>query len=499
MREPEKRCHIGPLPPKLARVRDHKTLYIDRVELIKAPGSTLDEQWFDGVQLPLNADLVAIIGNKGSGKSALTDVIAVLGNSQEKAHFSFLKRDRFRGKSGEPARQFTGTMHWLAGDPCGAKLADDPPSDRVELVKYIPEGRFEALCNDHASGASDAFERELREVIFSHTPADRRLDALSFDDLIEEQERVFRERLGELRKNLGLLNQRIVAAEDRLRPDIKSNLDEQLRLKRLQLSELAAAKPLEVAEPSSDMTAEQKAASEALIGLSVADATREADLQAATTAQQESGLRRQAARRVEDQIQLFEGQFKALAAQIAPELAKVGLTVDQIIKLEIDRGPLSAAIAADNAVIIAANDSITKNNAEKVRIEAERATATVQLNEPQRKRRDYLAALRQWEEQQAAIRGAADIPDSELGLIAWLDQIARLPAVLDGFREEREKQARAIFAIFWRGSVANALPSSSPYGNSSLTTLSSAKNIACSSSQTLRSMPKRSLKTCLAW
>ena len=447
VREPEKRCHIGALPPKLARVRDQKTFYIDRIELAKASGSTLDEQWFDGVNLQFNTDLVAIIGNKGSGKSALADVIAALGNSQEKAHFSFLKRDRFRGKSGEPARQFMGTMHWRAGDPCEANLADDPPSDRVELVKYIPQGRFEALCNDHASGASNAFERELREVIFSHTPADRRLDALSFEDLIEQQERVFRERLGELRKNLGLLNQRIVNAEDRLQPEIKSNLDEQLRLKRFQLSELAAGKPVEVPEPSSEMTAEQKSASEALAGLAAADVAREADLKVATATQQESGLRRQAARGVEDQIDLFEGQFKALAAQIAPELAKVGLTVDQIIKLEIDRAPLSAAIVADEAAIIAANSSITKNNADKTQVETDRAKATLQLNEPQRKRQDYLTALRQWEEQQATIRGAADIPDSELGLIARLDQIARLPAALAGMREERENQMRAIFAV----------------------------------------------------
>ncbi len=417
VREPEKRCHIGALPPKLARVRDQKTFYIDRMELTKVSGSTLDEQWFDGVSLQLNTDLVAIIGNKGSGKSALADVIAVLGNSQEKAHFSFLKRDRFRGKSGEPARQFRGTMQWRAGASCEANLADDPSSDKVELVKYIPQGRFEALCNDHASGASNAFERELREVIFSHTPADRRLDALSFEDLIEQQERIFRETLGELRKNLGLLNQSIVNAEDRLQPGIKSNLEEQLRLKRLQLSELAASQPVEVPEPSSEMTVEQKSASESLAGLSKAEVARDTALKAATAAQQKSGLRRQAARSVEDQIGLFESQFKTLAAQIAPELAKIGLDVDQISKLEINRAPLSAAIAADEAAIIVANAAITKCNTDKTYIETERAKAILQLNEPQRKRQDYLAALRQWEEQQATIRGAADIPDSELGLV----------------------------------------------------------------------------------
>ena len=78
IREPEKRCFIGALPPKVVRVRDNKTFYIDRIELAKVSGSTLQDQWFNGVSLPLNTDLVAIIGNKGSGKSALADVVAVL-------------------------------------------------------------------------------------------------------------------------------------------------------------------------------------------------------------------------------------------------------------------------------------------------------------------------------------------------------------------------------------------------------------------------------------
>jgi ABC-type lipoprotein export system ATPase subunit len=447
VREPEKRCHIGALPPKLARVRDHKTFYIDRIELAKTQGSLLDGKWFDGVSLQLNSDLVAIIGNKGSGKSALADVIAVLGNSQEKAHFSFLKRDRFRGKAGEPARHFIGRMHWCAGDPCEANLADDPPNDRVQLVKYIPQGRFEALCNDHASGASNAFERELREVIFSHTPADRRLDAMSFEDIIEQQERVFRERLGELRKNLGLLNQRIVTAEDRLHPDIKSNLRELLRLKRVQLAELTAAKPVEVPEPSSEMNAEQKAASDALQGLATSDQTREAQLKAAITSNQEAALRRQAARGVEDQVNLLEGQFNALTAQIAPELAGIGLTVDQVITLKIDRTPLTDSIARSEKAIADATGLISANGIEKARIETERAKATQQLNEPQRQRQDYLDSWRRWEQQVAAIRGAADIPDSELGLVARLEQIAKMPALLKTLRADREQQSRAIFAV----------------------------------------------------
>jgi ABC-type lipoprotein export system ATPase subunit len=447
IREPEKRCHIGDLPPKVVRVREQRTFYIDRIELSKSPTSTLQDHWFDGVSLPLNTDLVAIIGNKGSGKSALADVIALLGNSQEGKHFSFLKRDRFRGKSGEPARQFMGRLHWCAGDPSEANLAEDPPADRVELVKYIPQGRFEALCNDHASGASDAFERELRGVIFSHTPSERRLEAMSFEDLIEGQELGFRERLGELRKNLGLLNQRIVVAEDRLHPDIKSNLEEQLRLKRAQLSELVMAKPQEVTEPAAEMTPEQLGASDALVKLAERSAKREEAFKMVTATQQVAAQRRQSARNVQDQIDLFEKQFMALAERLAPDLQKLGLAVDQVVTLAINREQLAQGFLEAERTIAEAATELRSNAEEKVAIESERASASEQLNEPQKRRQAYLEAIRQWQEHIDVIRGAADVPESELGLAARLDQIGRLPEQLTKLRTAREEQARAIFSV----------------------------------------------------
>ena len=110
LKEPAKRSFLGERPPKLERINQHKTFYIDRIRISKSSESTLTDSWLHGTEIPLNPDLIAIIGNKGSGKSALADVLALLGNSQQSAHFSFLKRDRFRGKSGEPARQFHGRI-----------------------------------------------------------------------------------------------------------------------------------------------------------------------------------------------------------------------------------------------------------------------------------------------------------------------------------------------------------------------------------------------------
>ena len=335
----------------------------------------------------------------------------------------------------------------MAGAPCEANLADDPPRDRVQLVKYIPQGRFEALCNEHASGASDAFERELREVIFSHTPADRRLHAMTYDELIEGQERGFRERLGELRKNLGLLNQRLVAAEGRLHPDIKSNLEEQLRLKRTQIKELTAAKPVEVPEPAAGMTPEQQAASDALVELERRDGQRENVFQMITASQQAAAERRQSSRAVQEQIELFENQFKALIERITPDVENLGLTVEQVIRLTIDREPLAQGLKQAETAMVDAVVQLRTNAEQKTEIESERVAASGQLNEPQKRRQSYLEATRQWQEQIDPLRGTPDVPDSELGLAARLEHLARLPEHLATMRATRDQQARNIFAV----------------------------------------------------
>jgi len=195
IKEPAKRSFIGEFPPKLKLYNENKSLFLDELSVDKQAASTLSEQWLDKMQVSLNPDLVAIIGNKGSGKSALADIAALLGNSKQSFHFSFLQEKRFRGRKGEPAKHFDAKAIWSDGEEYSKNLNENPAVESVELVKYIPQGHFEALCNAHVTGESDAFEKELRSVIFSHADDAMRLGALDFDLLIEQQESLLRDRI----------------------------------------------------------------------------------------------------------------------------------------------------------------------------------------------------------------------------------------------------------------------------------------------------------------
>ena len=69
------------------------------------------EHWFSGSVL-FNHGLVAIVGNKGSGKSALSDTLGLLGATKNMDGFSFLSKKRFRHPSSGYAGFFDATLEW---------------------------------------------------------------------------------------------------------------------------------------------------------------------------------------------------------------------------------------------------------------------------------------------------------------------------------------------------------------------------------------------------
>ncbi|MEM2919027.1 MAG: hypothetical protein QXY62_05980 [Candidatus Altiarchaeota archaeon] len=94
--EPSDRIFIGEEVELLKRINDNKTKFIKTLRINQVEG--YDESkgiWFKDIEIPFNPGLVAIIGNKGNGKSAITDILGLLGNSHNYSDFSFLRKDRF--------------------------------------------------------------------------------------------------------------------------------------------------------------------------------------------------------------------------------------------------------------------------------------------------------------------------------------------------------------------------------------------------------------------
>ena len=443
--EPSKRSFIGEKPPKLNEVQSNKTYFIESIEVSKTGTKAGVGQWLHGCDIPLNPDLVAIIGNKGSGKSALADVIATLGNSRQSKHFSFLKKDRFLGKTGEPARHFTGTLTWRDESTESRPLDELPIEEKAELVRYIPQNYFEELCNEHVSGKSNSFEKELRLVIFSHTSEEMRLGALDFDQLTEQQEQSLRNRLGEYRKDLASINASISRIEEQLQPVEVKKLTDLLLVKVRQIDEHNKIKPEEVSAPTEVLDTEQKQAAEALTATAQRIETgkkRSLEISAETTS---LARQQKAIANIREQFRLLQRSFDQTKQTVADDLRIVGLDWPDLTSLEIKTSLLderSAAIAGKHALLQSQSDKLAADLALLVE---EQKTHSTKLNARQQQFEAYQRHLNEWHKRLKELTGSSTEPETKVGLETRITQISELPKQREALQSKRLQLTADIF------------------------------------------------------
>lgn len=245
IKDPENRIFIGDIPTKNKIVSDNQTKYIDTVKIKKISAGT-KEIWFDNNELQINQDLVAIIGNKGNGKSALADIIAF--NSNHKENFSFLKEDRFRTKRSKLAENFESEVSWKNGT-IERKRLDEEINTKNPTVKYIPQSYLEKVCNEIIDGKKSDFNIELGKVIFSHIPEADRLGYDSIEKLIENTTITRKSEKNKIIEDIKLINKKIAENYKKISLDYKKNIQEKLQQKKLELESLIKQQPKEVLKP----------------------------------------------------------------------------------------------------------------------------------------------------------------------------------------------------------------------------------------------------------
>lgn len=447
IKEPAKRSFIGEQPPKIKLFDENRSLFIDKLEVNKVANSTLTDEWLNKTELSFNPDLIAIIGNKGSGKSALADITALLGNSKQNHHFSFLKENRFRGKTGEPARHFVAKLTWTDGQEFEKNLNDNPAIENVELVKYIPQGHFEELCNAHVSGKSDAFEKELRTVIFSHADDTVRLGAHDFDQLIEQQERSLRSRIDALRGELHNVNQQIASIERQMLPETRRTVEELLAQKHRLIDEHNKIKPEEVAQPTSELSDEQKAASDELV--EITEELRKAKVQKESNHDELTKLaaKKKAGRNIREGIDVVNRAIKQFFTSFDGDAKLLGLDINEIIKIKINEQKITdidSIVLARETDIRSENEKLEEHEAAII---SKRESISLKLNAPQQAYKNYLDKLKEWEEKRAGILGSRDLPDTLKGLEHRKEQLDDLPIRRKGLQENRLEKTVQIFDL----------------------------------------------------
>lgn len=448
IKEPAKRSCIGSKPSKLEVYASNKSQFINTIKISKNTQAKLDTgHWLDGTSIALNSDLVAIIGNKGSGKSALADITALLGNSKQSHHFSFLKKDRFRGRNGEPAKYFDAELLWADSTNISKNLALNPSAESVELVKYIPQGHFEELCNAHVSGKNNAFENELRAVIFSHADENVRLGALDFDQLIDIQENSVRDKLTHVRTSLTKLNKEITENEAQQEPEIRNSILQKISHKEHVIDEINNTMPTEVIKPTEELSKEQKAFTATLtehaenIKASVDAQTSNNDLITSHS------LKLKACKNLREHLNLLKRNYTEFESNAGTDAKTIGISLNDLAQLTVSFDKIEETENASTEQKINLQAEQSRLDDQIIVLKEKQSKLRTQLGAPQQVYQKYLEDMIAWKTKVTNAKGNKDEPDSLLGLKARLDQLDKLPAKIKEQLEGRNKLTLEIFDI----------------------------------------------------
>jgi len=255
--EPDARVFIGSEPPVEIRKAQQATKFISELKIDQCVGyDESNGRWFKNIEIPFNPGLTVIIGNKGSCKSALVDIIGLLGGSRQEEYFSFLsnKGSNKQFKQRGYAENFMAKLTWQSSDYVQKQLDETVDVATPEAVRYLPQNYFEQLTNDIEI---KTFRREIEEVVFSHVEKTDRMEKSTFEELQEFKTQQSKKETSYLKSRLRQLNIEIVNLEEQADPLYKKQLDGKLKAKRDELTALEKVKPQEVDKPGGE-SKEQK-------------------------------------------------------------------------------------------------------------------------------------------------------------------------------------------------------------------------------------------------
>ena len=162
--EPEDRVYIGSAPP------DEK----DATKVIKAITVSNTNGWMANQTIELSRDLVAIIGGKGSGKTALADLLGYAGGDfDDGSEKSFLAKAR---------EYFDGaqvTLEWERGGRESTSTVFENHLTEAK-VRYLSQSFVENLC---AHDQHEKLVNQIEDILFQYVPTTQKMGASDFATL----------------------------------------------------------------------------------------------------------------------------------------------------------------------------------------------------------------------------------------------------------------------------------------------------------------------------
>jgi len=453
LNEPRERVFVGEMAPKDRHVQENRTKYIDSIRIERRPSATLDEIWFDN-SIPLNPGLVAVIGNRGKGKSALTDTLALLCNTRRHEDFTFLCPDAFRQPKNNKAKHFSATLAWKDGTEVTKGLDEDIDETKPEQVKYIPQNFLEKICTQLGQIEETDFDREIKKVIFSHVPDPDRMGKDTLDELIEFKTEEARARAQLLKSKLHDLNLQIAVLDQKMKPQYQKQVENLLQQKSKELEALEASKPPEVPKPP-DTEADQAELSDVRDPLSNAKtAVENLDKEMGNALKRAAELKKliNLADKVLARLDNLEYQIRDVLKSSEDDLRSLDLDPEDILKIEIDRSPVlerrQHLVDESSELDMQLDPEIEGSLAHRRTIaQDEYETLRNKLDEPNRLYQEYIAKLAKWGKRCSALVGSSEAAGTIAYLKRKLSDLEGVPAELEAAIKDRMAKALEIFGV----------------------------------------------------
>lgn len=418
--EPKARVFIGTEPLVEQRKINQATKFLSKLHIDQVAG--YDEgngEWFKDFDIPINPELTVIIGNKGSGKSALVDIIGLLGESRQYEYFSFLsdegnnKKFKQRGY----AENFHATLTWQSSGRASKNLNDKVDIAKPESVRYLPQNYFEQLTNEIEI---EEFRREIEDVVFSHVEETDRMSKSTFSALQEFKTQQNKQETSALKAKLRELNIEIIELEEQSDPLHKKQIKGKLKAKQDELDSLEKAKPVEVTKPGEE-TPEQKALSEKIIKLIEKQSYLKETGKKVVETITHTKNRLQKLTSLLQSVSTISANISSQKLELKPVCEDLGLKIDLIINSEINIEPINDEIVSVKGELIElekdnqhsfdeAFDFFTLISLPDLRAAYKNLGTQLdelkeQLGTPQRKYQNYVENLAKWNSQKIEILG----------------------------------------------------------------------------------------------
>jgi len=445
------RVYVGAEPPALSLQRSNKTKYCQSISFEKDEKSTLDEHWFSG-EVQLNTGLVAVIGNKGSGKSALADTIGLLGNARREKYFSFLRSDKFRAARGRKAESFYASLSWLSGNTNKQQLSSSVDGTAVETIKYIPQHYLESICNEVSGGEGTEFDKELKSVIFSHVPEEQCLKYSSFSDLIEFKTNETNEHILLLQAKIEALNARYIDLNEKLTPEYMASLERQIKHKEEELETHLKSKPEECKEPESDPEVGKKNSelSNAIDQHRIKIEEYEKVIEGIKTDKAKAVRVKAMAEKLKSKLENLQRKYDEFAAG-SFECNEIGVELKDVITFKIDDSKINEIIEKKDLEIKVLFNKLEEDTEGAPAFEKRKLLDEVEdirktMDVPNQRYHKYLEDLTAWASKKQEIKGN----NETLGTLAYLkkhfdDLKNQLPVDLEDVKNKRTSVVEEIY------------------------------------------------------